>query len=117
MAHKPDHVFGRDEEWEALTSFATGSQPEVALGVVSGRRRQGKTFLLKSLTEALGGFYFEATEGTDIELLRLFGMALARHTVPPWATRSRTGGTPSSSSSHFRGIARCRWSSTSSRTS
>ena len=35
------------------------------------------------LAEALGGFYFEATEGTDVELLRLFGMALARQTGSP----------------------------------
>ncbi|MET8143629.1 ATP-binding protein [Sphaerisporangium sp. NPDC005288] len=80
---KPGHVFGRDWEWEALSEFATGTQAEVAFGVVSGRRRQGKTFLLRSLAEALGGFYFEATEGTDVELLRLFGMALARHTGSP----------------------------------
>ncbi|MFC0864799.1 ATP-binding protein [Sphaerimonospora cavernae] len=83
MVAKPGHIFDRDWEWEALTSFATGAQAEVAFGVVSGRRRQGKTFLLKNLAEALGGFYFEATEGTEIELLRLFGMALARHTGSP----------------------------------
>lgn len=35
---KPAHVFEREWEWEALTSFATGTQAEVALGVVSGRR-------------------------------------------------------------------------------
>ncbi|MEV6982664.1 hypothetical protein AB0M95_15570 [Sphaerisporangium sp. NPDC051017] len=83
LVPKPTHVFDRDWEWEALTSFATGSHAEVSFGVVSGRRRQGKTFLLRSLTEALGGFYFEATEGTDVELLRLFGMALARHSGSP----------------------------------
>ncbi|MEU9890363.1 ATP-binding protein [Sphaerisporangium sp. NPDC051011] len=83
MVPKPTHVFDRDWEWEALTSFATGSHAEVSFGVVSGRRRQGKTFLLRSLTEALGGFYFEATEGTNVELLRLFGMALARHSGSP----------------------------------
>ncbi|WP_432929794.1 AAA family ATPase [Microbispora sp. CA-135349] len=83
MVAKPGHIFDRDWEWEALTSFVTGAQAEVAFGVVSGRRRQGKTFLLKNLAEALGGFHFEATEGTEIELLRLFGMALARHTGSP----------------------------------
>ncbi|GII82713.1 ATPase [Sphaerisporangium siamense] len=83
MVSKPPHIFDRDWEWEALTTFATAPHPEVSFGVVSGRRRQGKTFLLRSLTEALGGFYFEATEGTDVEVLRLFGMALARHTGSP----------------------------------
>ncbi len=80
---KPAYIFDRDWEWQALTEFATGTQPEVAFGVVSGRRRQGKTFLLRALAEELGGFYFEATEGTDIELLRLFGMTLGQHTGSP----------------------------------
>jgi hypothetical protein len=35
------------------------------LGIVSGRRRQGKTFLLRALCEATGGFYFAADEATD----------------------------------------------------
>lgn len=83
VAVKPAYIFDRDREWQALTEFATGTQPEVAFGVVSGRRRQGKTFLLRALAEELGGFYFEATEGTGIELLRLFGMALGRRTGSP----------------------------------
>ncbi|MEV0590872.1 AAA family ATPase [Nonomuraea cavernae] len=83
MVTKPAYIFDRSWEWEALTDFATGPQPEVAFGVVSGRRRQGKTYLLRALAEELGGFYFEATEGTDIELLRLFGMALGKHTGSP----------------------------------
>jgi uncharacterized protein len=32
--------------------------------VVSGRRRQGKTFLLDAITRASGGFMFTATETT-----------------------------------------------------
>ncbi|MBG0820997.1 ATP-binding protein [Planomonospora sp. ID91781] len=83
MVEKPDHVFGRAWEWESLASFAAGTQAEVAFGVVSGRRRQGKTFLLKALAEETGGFYFEAAEGTSIELLRLFGMAMARYSGSP----------------------------------
>ncbi|WP_283138430.1 AAA family ATPase [Rhizohabitans arisaemae] len=83
MVIKPAEIFDRHEEWDALVRFATGTQSTVAFGVVSGRRRQGKTFLLKALTESLGGFYFEAGEGTEIELLRHFGMALAQHTGSP----------------------------------
>ncbi|MEU0569618.1 ATP-binding protein [Nonomuraea sp. NPDC005983] len=83
MVVKPAYISHRTQEWASLTEFATGTQPEVAFGVVSGRRRQGKTYLLRALAEELGGFYFEATEGTDIELLRLFGMALGRHTGSP----------------------------------
>ena len=49
------------------------------LGVVSGRRRQGKTFLLRALCEATGGFYFAADEATDGESLHQLGMALGAY--------------------------------------
>jgi AAA+ ATPase superfamily predicted ATPase len=76
---KPAHVFGRDREWRALTDFATDPRPEATLGIVTGRRRQGKTYLLRSLAAATGGFFFEAAEATEAESLRMFGAALARH--------------------------------------
>jgi hypothetical protein len=45
---KPADMFERDFEWLALTRFATDAAEGASLGVVSGRRRQGKTFLLKN---------------------------------------------------------------------
>jgi uncharacterized protein len=54
---KPDRVFDRDREWDALGRFATSTSPDVRLGIVSGRRRQGKTFLLDALVEVVGGFF------------------------------------------------------------
>jgi hypothetical protein len=81
MAHpleKPSHVFDRDREWKALADFAADGRPEATLGIVSGRRRQGKTYLLRSLAAATGGFFFEAAEATEAESLRMFGAALAR---------------------------------------
>jgi AAA+ ATPase superfamily predicted ATPase len=75
---KPSHVFDRDREWRALADFAADSRPEATLGVVSGRRRQGKTYLLRSLAAATSGFFFEAAEATEAESLRMFGAALAR---------------------------------------
>jgi uncharacterized protein len=48
------------------------------LGIISGRRRQGKTYLLQALAEAYGGFYFGAVEATEAESLRQFADALAR---------------------------------------
>jgi hypothetical protein len=39
--------FGRDAEWQALDEFARASGPGLRLGVVHGRRRQGKSFLLR----------------------------------------------------------------------
>lgn len=82
---KPVAMFDRDFEWRALTDFAQDDAPGATLGVVSGRRRQGKTFLLRALCHQLGGFYFAAEEATDGESLRRFGAALAEHTGAPAA--------------------------------
>ncbi|MFI7049730.1 AAA family ATPase [Streptosporangium sandarakinum] len=79
MIRKPEYVFARDTEWAALSRFAESEALSTRLGVVSGRRRQGKTFLLNALVEAVGGFYFAASEDTETEGLRRFGEALAFH--------------------------------------
>jgi AAA+ ATPase superfamily predicted ATPase len=82
--NKPPRIFGRTREWDGLAAFATrpieATAGAASLGVVSGRRRQGKSFLLQALSEAAGGMYFAATEATETESLRLFTDALARHT-------------------------------------
>ena len=41
--------------------------------------RQGKTFLLRALCEATGGFYFAADEATDSDSLHQIGAALGAH--------------------------------------
>ncbi|MGN6677316.1 MAG: ATP-binding protein [Streptosporangiaceae bacterium] len=71
-------MFDRDFEWSELVRFARYRAPEATLGVVTGRRRQGKTYLLDALTRAAGGMLFTATEATAPESLREFGAALAR---------------------------------------
>ncbi|HEX6468398.1 MAG TPA: ATP-binding protein [Streptosporangiaceae bacterium] len=76
---KPDHVFDRAREWQGLVRFAHGRTTGATLGVVSGRRRQGKSYLLQALAQRLGGLYFAATEATEAESLRLFADALVRH--------------------------------------
>jgi AAA+ ATPase superfamily predicted ATPase len=76
-------MFDRDFEWQALSAFATEPAPGARLGVVSGRRRQGKTFLLRALCQATGGFYFAADEATDRESLNRLGAALADHLDAP----------------------------------
>ena len=96
---KPPHVFGRDREWKALADFAADPRPEATLGIVSGRRRQGKTYLLRSLAAATGGFFFEAAEATEAESLRMFGTALARQAAPPPISPSPAGRTRSGTSS------------------
>ncbi|MEU4834811.1 ATP-binding protein [Streptosporangium sp. NPDC023615] len=76
-------MFDRDYEWSELSRFVRYTGPEATLGVVSGRRRQGKTFLLDAACRATGGFYFAATEATETESLQQFGTALARHLGEP----------------------------------
>ena len=80
---KPAHIFDREREWQGLAAFVTNTTPGATLGVVSGRRRQGKSFLLQALARETGGLYFAATEATEAESLRLFADALLRHTRQP----------------------------------
>jgi AAA+ ATPase superfamily predicted ATPase len=86
---KPSWVYARDFEWESLANFASSSSPRVRLGVVSGRRRQGKTFLLRALAEATGAFYYAAAEATSADSLRDLGAAMAAHAgaAAPYALR------------------------------
>jgi uncharacterized protein len=77
---KPDRVFDRAREWKGLAAFTADAAPGATLGVVSGRRRQGKSFLLQALAQEVGGLYFAATEATEAESLRLFTEAMVRHT-------------------------------------
>src|ERR1700689_164902 len=80
---KPDALFDRAAEWMDLAAFAGDERPGATLGVVSGRRRQGKTFLLRALCQATGGFYFAAGEAADGESLRRAGSDLAAHLGAP----------------------------------
>jgi len=82
---RPSDMFDREREWLALSRFVQDGTPGATLGVVSGRRRQGKTYLLDALAGTTGGFYFAATEGTAAESLRQIGAALTERlgtTVP-----------------------------------
>lgn len=76
---KPERIFARDDEWGHLVGFANRSTDNPRLGVVSGRRRQGKTYLVQALAEQAGGLYFGATEATETESLALFAMAIGSH--------------------------------------
>lgn len=76
---KPDRIFARDTEWDHLSRFALSSSKRPHLGVVSGRRRQGKTYLVEALAEQAGGLYFGATEAIETESLNLFAAAVGNH--------------------------------------
>ncbi|MFI1731137.1 hypothetical protein ACH40E_18290 [Streptomyces acidicola] len=77
---KPEAVFDRDAEWDALAAFACDTRPGAGRGVISGRLRQGKTYLLAALTAALDGFCFGAQQATRVDSLHRLGDELARYT-------------------------------------
>jgi uncharacterized protein len=79
---KPGRVFEREREWAGLDAFALNPHRGAMLGVVSGRRRQGKSFLLEALTSAAGGLYFPAVEETEAVSLRSFSSTLVRQGIP-----------------------------------
>jgi AAA+ ATPase superfamily predicted ATPase len=57
VIHKPVEVFDRGHEWDDLATFATDESPGLKVGIVRGRRRHGKSFLLEHLCQAVDGVY------------------------------------------------------------
>ncbi|MBO0804908.1 MAG: ATP-binding protein [Nocardiopsaceae bacterium] len=57
---KPGDIFDRAHEWDDLATFVTDSAPGLRLGVVRGRRRHGKSFVLERLCRAVDGKYLLA---------------------------------------------------------
>lgn len=80
---KPTDMFDREREWSALSEFVSSGQSSATLGVVSGRRRQGKTFLLEALCEATGGLYIAAEQASEAESLRSFAAAVGAFANSP----------------------------------
>lgn len=76
---KPRRLYGRDAEWRALTEFATSAADGASLGLVYGRRRQGKTLMLELLARQLGGFIFAATVQSEAQNLADFGTAFGNY--------------------------------------
>ncbi len=59
---RPEDLFDREQAWSDLARFASDPMPGVRLGVVYGRRRQGKSFLLRRLARGVDGLYTMALE-------------------------------------------------------
>lgn len=76
---KPDVLHDRGWEWQSLSDFATNTAQGSTLGLVYGRRRQGKTLLLELLAEHTGGLMYGAQEQTERQNLTDLGRAYARH--------------------------------------
>lgn len=80
---RPAELFDRDTEWSDLVGFAQQPGAGIRLALVRGRRRQGKSFLLRRLTRAVGGFYFQALEQERSQALDGLGAALGEHLAVP----------------------------------
>ena len=80
-------MVGREREWQRLVDFATSGEAAASLGIVWGRRRIGKSFLLADLADRTGGFYYHSLRGSSAEALRGLGERLAQHqgAVAPYA--------------------------------
>lgn len=74
---KPRDIRGRDSEWSALRDFALADAPAGGVGLIYGRRRTGKSFLLRRLVRVVGGTYFQATESERPDALVEFGAAIS----------------------------------------
>jgi AAA+ ATPase superfamily predicted ATPase len=59
---RPPKLFDRAQEWNDLGTFVASKSKGPRLGVVYGRRRQGKSFLLRALSTETGGTYHQALE-------------------------------------------------------
>ena len=70
---RPGDLFDRVDEWADLDGFAAGTRPGLDIGIVSGRRRQGKSYLLRRLAATHGGIYSLALEEERRPALDRFG--------------------------------------------
>lgn len=74
---KPEDLFDRDQEWHDLESFVDGPASGLRVGIVHGRRRTGKSYLLRRLAASRGGLYHMALEEEPVPALARFAAAMA----------------------------------------
>jgi uncharacterized protein len=80
---RPQDLFDREAEWSDLVDFAGRDGPGTRLAIVRGRRRQGKSYLLRRLARAAAGFYYQAVEEEPHQALAGFGQSLGEHLQVP----------------------------------
>ncbi len=91
----PSWLFGRSREWDALIAYTNPPVPTAGLAIMYGRRRQGKTALLEALSQATGGFYWQALQQSSTQNLLTFSEAWSAWSgtpnisFPNWATAMR----------------------------
>ncbi|SFC58328.1 ATP-binding protein [Streptomyces aidingensis] len=74
---RPDDLFDRETEWADLENFVSSPAPGVRVGILYGRRRTGKSFLLRRLCRAYGGQYHMAQEEEPLPALQRFADTVA----------------------------------------
>ncbi len=83
---RPSRLFDRDVEWADLVDFAEGPTAQPWIGLVYGRRRQGKSYMLSELAASSGGFYHQAIEEQRAPALNRLSAAIATFAgLPAWA--------------------------------
>lgn len=80
---RPKELFDRETEWSDLVDFVRQRGPGIRLALVRGRRRQGKSFLLRRLGDATGGLYYQALEQERSQALDALGTAAGEHFSVP----------------------------------
>ncbi len=74
---RPTALFDREGEWSDLVTFASDPARGLRIGVVYGRRRMGKSFLLEALADVTGGLYHQALEDERAPALARLGASIA----------------------------------------
>jgi len=74
---RPTDLFDRDSEWAGLERFVTSTTPGIRVGVLYGRRRLGKSFLLRRLAREHRGLYHMALEEEPAPALQRFADTVA----------------------------------------
>lgn len=84
---KPDTIVGRNREWRLLERFLMPDDDDsLRIGIVSGRRRAGKTHLLQAVSQQVGGLFHTCVRDEDERAARVrFAATIARFagTPPP----------------------------------
>lgn len=74
---RPVDLFDREREWADLEAFLDSGSPGLRVGIVYGRRRTGKSFLLRRLVATRGGLYRMALEEEPLPALQRFADGVA----------------------------------------
>lgn len=77
MLPRPSNIFNRVHEWNELARFALDDAPGLRIGIVRGRRRHGKSFLLEHLCRVTGGAYTLALRQSRTMALDRFSSELS----------------------------------------